>query len=88
MTSTVFLLAPFSGQRGGIPRLAHCGSVATSSTVQAQNSHPPDATGTAVFSAGSRNARLGGGQEDIPSVESASVKQVARACVHPVHTVC
>lgn len=36
-----------------------------------------DATGTVVFSAGSRNAILGDGQEGIPSVKSTSVKQVA-----------
>lgn len=33
-------LPPFSVQRGGIPGLARCGSVATNSTVWPQSSHP------------------------------------------------
>lgn len=40
VTSAALLLAPFSVQRGGIPGLARCGSVATNSTVWPQSSHP------------------------------------------------
>lgn len=87
MTSIKLLLNPFSVQRGRIPGLGCCGSLANQLSCRSiQGFYPEgqitvqDASGTVAFIAGSRAARLGEGQEGTPFV--------SRACVHLWHPVC